>query len=32
MSRIDQLLDGHRKFVVTEYEPNTEYYQTIAAK
>lgn len=29
---IDQLLDGNQKFVITEYKPNAEYYQTIAAK
>ena len=29
---IDQLLDGNQKFVITEYEPNADYYQTIAAK
>ena len=29
---IDQLLEGNLEFVETEYKPNADYYQTIAAK
>jgi carbonic anhydrase len=29
---ISQLLEGNARFVAEEYEPNAEYYQTIAAK
>ena len=29
---IDQLLEGNQNFVETEYNPNADYYQTIAAK
>ena len=29
---IDQLLAGNRHFVESEYNPNADYYQSIAAK
>jgi len=29
---IDQLLEGNLELVKKEYRPNSEYYQTVAAK